>query len=260
MKLLSDGSIEWQNKYAFPDSFSFYGDIQQTPDSGYIVAMGYRGYLFRLSQTGQVLWQKKYTDNRLTSLQLTADGGFAVAGFYENYMTVYKLNSDGNVPGCSIPAPVTVSVVPTNFTAQNTTITPNAASLQPTSRTFTVYSSNTFTVSSICLPTLINLSSFDATPKSKSINLYWTTESETDNAGFNLYRAATEDGNYIKINDSLIPAQGTSTQGASYEFIDNNVQNRKTYWYKLEDIDLNGISTMHGPVSATPRWFYWIGK
>ena len=52
---------------------------------------------------------------------------------------------------------------------------------------------------------------------------------------------------------SLIPAQGSSTQGASYEFVDTDVKNRKTYYYKLEDIDLNGTSTMHGPVSATPR-------
>jgi len=31
------------------------------------------------------------------------------------------------------------------------------------------------------------------------------------------------------------------------------VQNCRTYYYKLEDIDLNGTGTMHGPVSATPR-------
>jgi hypothetical protein len=66
------------------------------------------------------------------------------------------------------------------------------------------------------------------------------------------------DGDYIKINDSLISAKGSSTQGVSYEFIDNNVQNRKTYYYKLEDIDLNGTATMHGPVSATPRGIYGI--
>jgi hypothetical protein len=59
-------------------------------------------------------------------------------------------------------------------------------------------------------------------------------------------------------NSSLIPAQGSATKGASYEFIDTNVQNRKTYYYKLEDIDLNGQSTMHGPVSATPRWIWGI--
>ncbi len=60
------------------------------------------------------------------------------------------------------------------------------------------------------------------------------------------------------MSDSIIPAQGFATQGASYSFVDNEVKNRKTYYYKLEDIDLNGTSTMHGPVSATPRWFLGI--
>ena len=60
------------------------------------------------------------------------------------------------------------------------------------------------------------------------------------------------------INTSLIPAKGTSTEGATYEFIDKDVKNRKTYYYKLEDIDLNGKSTMHGTVSATPRWILGI--
>jgi hypothetical protein len=90
--------------------------------------------------------------------------------------------------------------------------------------------------------------------------LSWETESEIDNAGFNLYRSDSENGEYIKINDSLIPTEGTTTQGASYEFIDTDVKNRKTYYYKLEDIDLNGTSTMHGAVSAMPRWIYGIGK
>jgi hypothetical protein len=88
--------------------------------------------------------------------------------------------------------------------------------------------------------------------------LQWSTEAEIDNAGFNIYRAESEYGNYIKINSSLVPAQGSSTHGASYEFVDKDVQNRKTYCYKLEDIDLDGTSTMHGPVNATPRWFWGI--
>ena len=70
----------------------------------------------------------------------------------------------------------------------------------------------------------------------------------------------SENGNYIKINASLIPAKGSSTQGASYEFIDSGLRNGKTYYYKLEDIELNGKSTMHGPATATPRLFSWIGK
>ena len=106
--------------------------------------------------------------------------------------------------------------------------------------------------------TLINLASFTATPKFSKVIIQWSTESEIDNAGFNLYRSETEDGNYTKINSSLIPAQGSSTQGANYELIDKDVKNRKTYYYKLEDIDLSGASTMHGPVSATPLLIFGL--
>jgi len=102
-------------------------------------------------------------------------------------------------------------------------------------------------------PTVIELTSFTATVSDRAVILKWTTASEINNAGFNLYRAESADGNYAKINPSLIPAKGSPTSGATYQFIDDEVKNRKTYYYKLEDIDLNGKSTMHGPVSAEPR-------
>lgn len=104
--------------------------------------------------------------------------------------------------------------------------------------------------------TLITLASFTAAPKAGQVILKWSTASEINNAGFNLYRSTYEDGDYLKINDTLIPEEGSSIQGASYDFIDEGLQNRKTYFYKLEDIDLNGIATMHGPVNATPRLLY----
>ncbi|MCX5887216.1 MAG: hypothetical protein NT096_15115 [Proteobacteria bacterium] len=60
-------------------------------------------------------------------------------------------------------------------------------------------------------PTVVNLSSFTATPSNRAVILEWTTESEIDNAGFNLYRADAEEGEYVKLNESLIPAQGSPT-------------------------------------------------
>jgi hypothetical protein len=64
----------------------------------------------------------------------------------------------------------------------------------------------------------------------------------------------------VKINSSLIPAEGSPTEGASYTYVDKNVQNRQMYLYKLEDIDLSGKSTFHDPVSAIPRMIYEMGK
>ena len=106
--------------------------------------------------------------------------------------------------------------------------------------------------------TLITLSSFQVKPGDKSVTLQWKTESEIENAGFNLYRADSENGAYVKINADLIPAEGSATGGASYAFTDTGVKNSRTYYYRLEDIDLNGTATMHGPVSATPRWLFGI--
>ena len=106
--------------------------------------------------------------------------------------------------------------------------------------------------------TAITLASFDAKSGNGKVTLIWGTATEIDNAGFNIYRAESENGEYVQINESMIPAQGSSTQGALYQIVDEGLQNRKTYYYKLEDIDLNGTTTMHGPKSATPKWIFGL--
>jgi hypothetical protein len=106
--------------------------------------------------------------------------------------------------------------------------------------------------------TEIELSSFIAKASNGRVKLEWLTETEIDNAGFNIWRADAADGEYVKLNDEIIPAKGSETKGANYVFTDNIAKNRKTYFYKLEDIDVYGISTFHGPVSATPRFLLGI--
>ena len=105
---------------------------------------------------------------------------------------------------------------------------------------------------------LIELSSFTAEPGNAMVNIQWTTEAEVDNAGFNLYRSESEKGEYIKINDHMIPAEGFPAEGAFYEFTDTDVHNRKTYYYKLEDMSLSGEAAAHGPISAMPRLVHAI--
>jgi hypothetical protein len=102
---------------------------------------------------------------------------------------------------------------------------------------------------------LIELTSFEADAGWHRVTLKWETASEIDNAGFNIYRSDTENGEYIKINSALIQSQGFPSQGASYSFVDRGLKNKGTYYYKLEDLDLSGRSTFHGPISATPSFF-----
>jgi len=105
-------------------------------------------------------------------------------------------------------------------------------------------------------PTNIELSNLEVIPLDEQVVLKWKTETENGNAGFNVWRA----DNFVKINDAIIPALGSSVSGSNYDFVDQWVLNGKRYFYLLEDIDTEGISTFHGPVKATPRLIYGLGK
>ena len=97
--------------------------------------------------------------------------------------------------------------------------------------------------------TLVEMSSLKTVPGDKKVTIEWETASEIDNAGFNIYRAE----GFKKINADLIPAEGSPTEGAAYEFTDDNVSNWKRYFYVVEDLDTEGVSTLHGPVKAVPK-------
>ena len=98
-------------------------------------------------------------------------------------------------------------------------------------------------------PTAITLVSFTAQAGADGVALAWETGTEIDNAGFNLYRATSADGSYTQVNDTLIAAQGDPVSGGSYSFLD--AVGYGTFYYKLEDVDLYGASTLHGPVRVT---------
>ena len=78
----------------------------------------------------------------------------------------------------------------------------------------------------------------------------WTTESEVNLAGFNIYRSESPDGPYVKLNDTLIPAAPDPIAGGSYSYTDTTVEPGVTCYYQLEDVELDGKATMHGPIVA----------
>jgi uncharacterized repeat protein (TIGR01451 family) len=83
--------------------------------------------------------------------------------------------------------------------------------------------------------------------------LTWKTGEEAHNLGFNVYRE--QNGNRAQLNPSLIAGSALLMRGAlpkhsgrTYNWIDTSVAIAGgAYW--LEDVDVNGIRTMHGPVS-----------
>jgi len=122
-----------------------------------------------------------------------------------------------------------------------------------------LYSCN-YEIGQSSIPTSVTIASFKAEPGDDTVTIRWTTGDETDNLGFNIYRSDSNDGPYVKINDALIASKVGFGPGASYAFTDSDVENRKAYYYKLEDVNINGVKTMYGPVSSTPRSIYGIFK
>lgn len=109
LRLDSSGKVKWQYTYGGPYS-DFPYDIRETPEGGWIV-VGYvqlaqkvllRSWVIKLRPNGQIEWQRAFGGERDTyglGVQLTPDGGYAVAGQYfkgnATNMYLAKLDSSG---------------------------------------------------------------------------------------------------------------------------------------------------------------------
>ena len=86
--------------------------------------------------------------------------------------------------------------------------------------------------------------------KNSSVIVDWSTASELDTAGFNLYRRNTENGPLIQINDFLIPSSSDPLAGGTYQYTDRQVVPGQTYYYQLEAVEVNGSTTRYGPIKV----------
>ncbi|MDP8201081.1 MAG: lamin tail domain-containing protein [Candidatus Tenebribacter burtonii] len=119
-----------------------------------------------------------------------------------------------------------------------------------------VYDVDTFTYlgSHSETPLPVNLSSFYALYIGGTPTLYWTTQTETENAYWNVYRGTNDtfdQAMWLNANDP-VPGNGTINTASDYIYVDNAavVQNT-TYWYWIEDVSLDGETEVHEPINLT---------
>lgn len=104
-------------------------------------------------------------------------------------------------------------------------------------------------------PTSVELIGFGGLAGRNGILLSWETASELDLVGFNIYRALRANGPYLRLNTQLIPAQHPgSPLGAVYSWWDRGVRAGRIYYYRLEQISIEGDPTWHGPIAVPFRW------
>ena len=116
-------------------------------------------------------------------------------------------------------------------------------------------------------PLPVSLSSFRPVrdKATGAVVIRWTTESELDNAGFNILRSETKNGEFKVVNlKGIIAGHGTTSEKHTYEWKDTTAKPNVVYYYQIEDVSLDGERTtlrtthLRGNVNAagkaTLRW------
>ena len=82
--------------------------------------------------------------------------------------------------------------------------------------------------------------------------LKWTTASEVDNFGFDIFRGLSEDGPFDKITTDPLPGAGTTDEPQNYVFVDDSIDPSRDYFYFIESISLGGVREKFSPVIRSP--------
>jgi hypothetical protein len=100
----------------------------------------------------------------------------------------------------------------------------------------------------------VELTGFTASVSNATVQLSWSTATETNNYGFDIQKMSGE----IFMNIGFIPGSGTTSENKYYSFIDNNPDKGKNV-YRLKQIDLDGSVTYSESVEvkfdASPESF-----
>ncbi len=185
----------------------------------------------------------------------TDDGGYMVV----RYNTTPSADDDPNVNGIyTVNNTITVSNTGTvRYIGTETSFTDSDLSPNTTYyyKVYTYDKAHNYSTegesSDTSLP--VELQDFNAIPGNGKVTLSWITESETENLGFNLYRSVNKNDEFLMLNAELIAGHGSTSKRHEYSYVDRDVVNGVTYYYKLEDVDYAGKAKLHDKVvSATP--------
>ena len=100
------------------------------------------------------------------------------------------------------------------------------------------------------VPNAVELASFEARAGVRFVLLEWVTASEYENLGFHVYRRLEGETEFERLNDQLLVGRGTTDLTGRYALVDGTLTRGVTAEYLLEDVEIDGTATLHGPVTA----------
>lgn len=87
-----------------------------------------------------------------------------------------------------------------------------------------------------------------ASPKALSNTIKWSTASEVENFGYDVFRGDKEEGPFAKLNSRIIAGAGTVDEPRYYQYVDETIEAGKEYWYYVESVSMAGIREKFTPV------------
>ncbi len=154
----------------------------------------------------------------------------------------------------SVGALAIITINTTAVTFSSSSLVANTATVGATTSDPNLANNVSSTISTIQAPTAVQLSSLQAHAMTGGgVLLEWRTREEIRNLGFHIYRQDAQ-GQH-RLDPSLVAGGALFLRGAqpahtakTYQWVDPDGGPGSSY--VLEDVDLSGARTMHGPVSA----------
>ncbi|MEM7408608.1 MAG: C25 family cysteine peptidase [Myxococcota bacterium] len=100
------------------------------------------------------------------------------------------------------------------------------------------------------VPNAVELASFEALSGDRYVQLNWVTAAEYENVGFHVYRRLAGEAEFRRLNDHILLGRGTTDLSGSYALLDWTAPVDVDAEYLLEDVEIDGTTTLHGPVYA----------
>jgi len=233
---------------SFYDDFGYYGDT--TTDNGYnviaysnVAAIATGGF----NNATTILYNTRYNTD-ITGYSSWTQGGVAVSGSLNLSSTLADNNT---INGTQTLALTSGSfAIDAGSNAANGSVSIPSTDQRGASRKSDVdIGAYEWWDNDASLP--VTLSTFTAQYINDIPILCWTTQSETSNAGWNIYRGETDIfEEAIQINLEMILGAGTTSEPIDYIYEDESELMENTeYWYWLESINYSGQTESYGPIS-----------
>lgn len=105
----------------------------------------------------------------------------------------------------------------------------------------------------------VELTSFNVNSVAGRVVFEWTTQSESENLGFHIYKSESVTGPKIRVNEQMIKGALNSETRHDYQWEERVTEGGQIVYYWVADVATDGKMVFHGPIKvetiAAPKFY-----